>query len=112
MPRPELLGHETRPDEVRLLGVIGLGEGERPAGLGREQVHAVVAVGEQPSQIVALANVRGLDPGAAAFQRRELIALGRIPVVRERHPVAFVKGQLGESRAEIPRAEDEQRRQR
>ena len=50
----------ARSGHVRLLRVVGLALGERPAGLGGEQEDALGALGEEPVDLLAVSDVGGL----------------------------------------------------
>jgi hypothetical protein len=104
-------GHEPRSDQVRLLGVSGIREGQRPARLGRQQVDAIRRRGEQRLQRAGIPDVGRLDPRAPALERLELLARGRVPIVGEGDVVAGAERALGERGADVPRTEQEQRRQ-
>ena len=64
------LGDAARAREVRLLRVVGLALGDRPARLGGEQQHAPRAAGEQPVERLAVADVGGLDARAGGARAR------------------------------------------
>ena len=104
----EQLGDESRAGEVRLLGVLGLGKRQRPAGLGGEQVHPGGPEDSSRARSSRFADVRGLDPGAAALQLLELTTLGRLPVVGERDLVALGQGHFGERGTDVPRPEHQE----
>ena len=107
--RGDRLGDVPRAGEVRLLGVVGLALGERPAGLRGEQVaRASGRSASSRSSVLAAADVGGLHAGAARLEPGQLLALGGVPVVGERDLLARVEGELRERRADVAGAEDQE----
>ena len=103
------LGDVAHAGRVRLLRVVGLALRDRPAGLRGEEEDARRLERQQLLDLLARRGCRPSPPGAARLEPRELVAVGRVPVVGEHDLVAGVERLLGQHRAEIPGAEDEQR---
>jgi hypothetical protein len=100
----------ARPGHVRLLRVVGLSLGQRPAGLRGEQEDLSRPVGEQPLELRRAPDVRRLDARAALLEAGQLLTLGRVPVVGEDDRVPRVQRQLRQFRADVPRSQNQERR--
>jgi hypothetical protein len=98
----------ARAGHVRLLRVVGLALGERPARLRREEEDLARPFGEQLLEVGGAADVRGLDARASRLEPLELLAPRCVPVVREHDVLARVQGKLRQLCPDVPRSEDEQ----